>query len=177
LLKSGNELLERLKADPHNRLVRQEIEVAKRAMEGIQKTLRRGANSLQRDLAPSMAVVDKLAVSVRRFGEADQRDTLKRAIGMIIDNVRELYRAQPALPAKDVIDAAVWEKAAAFEIDQAAEFYEAYALAGYQAMRALDMMTMAVSPTPPVTPEEVTHRANESVGARAKAIAARFASG
>lgn len=175
LLKSGNDLLEQLKASPTDRILRKKIEVAQQSMEMIQKTLRRGANSLQRDLAPSMGMVDKLAVNVRRFGEADQLDALKRAIGMIVGHVRELYLAQPELPAKDIIDAAAWEKSAVAEIEQATDFYEAYALAGYQALRAVDVMTMAVSPTPPLTAEEATHRANESVAARLKAITARFA--
>jgi hypothetical protein len=175
LLKSGNELLERLKATPNDRILRKKIEVAQQDMAAIQKTLRRGANSLQRDLAPSMAMVDKIAASVRRFAEADQKDGLKRAIGQIVEHVRELYLAQPELPSKDIIDAAAWEKSAGSEIDQATDFYEAYALAGYQAMRALDAMTMAVSPTPPLSAEEITRRANESVAARIKAITARFA--
>ena len=73
------------------------------------------------------------------------------------------------------IDAAVWEKSAGSEIDQATDFYEAYALAGYQALRVLDVMTMAVSPTLPQTVEETTDRANEPVASRLKAIAVRFA--
>ncbi|MEO7414061.1 MAG: hypothetical protein ABIZ81_11975 [Opitutaceae bacterium] len=175
LLESGNELLARLKADPNDRLIRQDIERAQQAMAGIQKTLRRGADSLQRDLAPSMGIAEKLAVSVRRFGEADQLDALKRVIAMIVEHVRELYLAQPGLPAKGVIDAPAWEKSAVAEIQQASDFYEAYAMAGYQALRAIDVMTLAVSPTPPLTAEEANLRANESVAARVKAITARFA--
>lgn len=174
LLKSGNELLEQLKANPQDRNLRQEIERAQEGMAAIQKTLRRGANSLQRDLAPSMGMVDDVAVSLRRFGEADRLNVLKSTTGTIIDQVRELYRTQPALPAKNIIDASAWAKAAASEVDQAADFYEAYALAGYQAMRAIEMMTMAVSPSPPLTAEEVSRRATESVAARIKAIAVRF---
>ncbi|HEX2852245.1 MAG TPA: hypothetical protein VHO24_03325 [Opitutaceae bacterium] len=175
LLKSGNELLEQLKASPNDRIIRKKIEVAQQAMEGIQKILRRGANALQRDLAPSLGMVDKMAASVRRFGEADQIDALKRAAGMIVENARELYAAQPELPAKDIVDAAAWEKSAGSEIDRAADFHEAYARAGYQALLALDVMTMAVSPTPPQTAEEATRRATESVAARLKAVAVRFA--
>src|SRR5688572_30473650 len=90
LLKSGNELLERLKTNPNDRGIRQQIEVAQRNMAAIQKTVRRGADSLQRDLAPSMALVEKLAVSVRRFGEATEREVLKRVIETVVEHVHEL---------------------------------------------------------------------------------------
>ena len=63
---------------------------------------------------------------------------------------------------------------AATEIDQANDFYEAYALTGYQVLRALAVMTMAVSPAPPQTAEEATRRANESVAERLKVITVRF---
>ena len=174
LLKSGNALLEQLKLDPNDRILRKKIEVAQRAMETIQKTLRRGADSLQRDLAPSMGMVETLSASVRRFGEADQIEGLKRVTGAIVGHVRELYLAQRALPAKNIIDADAWEESAAIEISNASDFYEAYALAGYQALRAIDVMTMAVSENPPRTGEEATQRANESVAVRLKAITARF---
>lgn len=176
LLTSGKELLERLKANPTDRALRKEIEVAQRAMAAIQKTLRRGANALQRDVAPSTAMIDKLAVSIRRLGEADQLDALKRVITTVIGNVRELYRGQPTLESKDIIDTPAWEKTAVSEIDQASDFYEAYAHAGYQTMLALDAMTLAVSETPPRTGEEAINRANESVVARVKTITARFTS-
>lgn len=176
LLKSGQEMLERLKATPTDRALRKEIEVAQKSMAAIQKNLKRGANALQRDVAPSIAMIDKLALGVRRLGEADQIDALKRAIRMIVGDVHELYRTQPTLPVKDIIDAAAWEKTAVSEIEQATDSHEAYARAGYQAMLALDVMTMAVSPTPPRTAEEAISRANESVAARVRAIAARFTS-
>lgn len=174
LLKSGNELLERLKANPGDRVIRKDIERAQQNMAAIQKTLRRGANALQREVAPSMAMIDKLALSVRRLGEADQIDALKRAITMIVGNVRELYLAQPTLPSKNIIDAASWEKSVVSEINQATDSHEAYARAGYQAMLALDVMTMAVSPTPPRTAGEATHRASESAAVRLKDITARL---
>jgi hypothetical protein len=174
LLKTGQELLERLKADPTDRALRKEIEVVQRNMAAVQKNLRRGANALQRETAPSIAMIDKLAESVRRLGEADQIDALQRATKMIVGNVHELYRVQPTLESKDIIDPAAWEKSAVSEIDQATDSYEAYARAGYQAMLALDVMTMAVSETPPRTAEEATSRANESVAARIKNITARF---
>lgn len=177
LLKSGNELLERLQATPNDRVVRKEIELTQQAMAAIQKNLRRSANSLQRDLAPSMAVVDEIAVSVRRLAEADQKDGLKRAVGMIVGNARELYRTQPSLPAKDLIDAAAWENSAESAIEQAGDFHEAYARTGYQALLALNAMSMAVSQRPPETAEEMMRRATESVAAQLKAIAARFTSG
>jgi hypothetical protein len=174
LLKSGNELLERLKASPNDRAIRKEIELMQQNMATIQKTLRRGANSLQRDVAPSVGMIDKLAVSIRRLGEADQPGALKRVIKMVVGHVGELYRAHPALPEKEIIDAAAWEQSATAEIDQATDFYDAFARAAYQAMLALAVMTMAVSPLPPRTAEEATSRANESVAKRLTAITARF---
>jgi hypothetical protein len=174
LLKSGQELLERLKANPTDRALRKEIEALQRAMAATQKTLKRGANALQREVAPSIAMIDKLAVSLRRLGEADQLDALKRAIKMIVGNVRELYCVQPTLESKDLIDPVAWEKSAVSAIDQATDFHEAYAHAGFQAMLALDAMTLAVSQIPPRTADEVMTRANESVAARIKAITARF---
>jgi hypothetical protein len=62
LLTSGQEMLERLKANPTDKALLKEIEKAQAAMETIQKTLRRGANALQRDVAPAMALIDPLAL-------------------------------------------------------------------------------------------------------------------
>jgi hypothetical protein len=177
LLKSGTELLERLKANPTDRIIRQEIDTAQRNMATIQKNLRRGADSLQRDLAPSMAMVDKLAVSVRRFGEAGDVKALTRVLETMVEHVAELYRSQPGLSSKDLIDAASWGKSAVAEVEQATDFYEAFASAGYQAVRALEVMTLAVSQTPPATAGEIIERANEGVATRLKVIAQRFASG
>ena len=177
LLASGTELLEQFKANPSDRSLRERIERAKRDMAGIQKTLRRGADSLQRDLAPSMAMVDELALSARRFGEAGERDELTRVLETIFDQVRELYRTQPGLPSKNLIDTTSWGKSAVAEIEQTTDFYEAYASAGYQVVRAIEIMTMAVSQTPPVTADEISGRANAAVASRLKAIAERFASG
>lgn len=176
LLKAGNELLGRFKASPKDRALRKELEQAQKAMESIQKTLRRGANALQREVAPSMGMIDQMALSIRRLGEADAMDALKRVTKEVIDHTRELYRTQPTLPARDLIDATAWETSAAAEIERAPDFYAAYACAGFQVMRALDLMTLAVSPAPPSTTEEATHRANESVATRLKAITARFTS-
>lgn len=174
LLKSGREMLERLKANPTDRAIRKEIETVQRNMTAIQKTLRRGANALQREIAPSMAMIDKLAESVRRFGEADERDVLKRVIKIVVGDARELFHAHPTLKARDVIDPAAWEKSAAAEINQATDFHEAFAQAGYQVIVALDAMTMAVSDNPPRTAAEAMNRANESAAARIKSITARF---
>lgn len=174
LLKSGQELLERLKANPTDRALRREIEAVQRNMAAVQKTLKRGANALQREVAPSIAMIDQLAESVRRLAEAEQLDALKRAVKLVVGNVRELYRVQPTLPTKDIIDAEAWEKSAVAAIDQATDFHEAYAQAGNQAMCALEMMTLAVSDTPPQTGEEAAQRANEAVTARVKAITERF---
>lgn len=174
LLTSGNELLERLKADPTDRVVRKEIEVAQRNMAAIQKTLRRGANALQRDVAPSMAMIDPLALSVRRFAEAEQIDALKRVMALFVGHARELYRAQATLPSKDIIDAVAWEESAVAAIEQATDVSEAFARAGYQALLALAVMTMAVSPEPPRSAEEATRHANASAATRLEAITRRF---
>ncbi len=119
-------------------------------------------------------MIDTLALSLRRLAEADQFDALQRVIKLIVGHARELHLAHPALPDKHIIDAATWEKSAVSEIDQATDFHEAYARAGSQVMLALDVMTMAVSPTPPQTSEEAIHRAGESVVARIKTITTRF---
>jgi hypothetical protein len=174
LLDSGNELLTQLKANPGDRTLRQEIERAQREMAAIQKTLRRGADSLQRDLAPSMGLVDKLSVSIRRFGEAEQLDSLNRSIGLIIENVEELYRAQASLPARHIIDAISWKKSVASETEQSGDFYEAYALGGFQALRAVEAVSMAVSEKPPESTGELSERADAAVATRLKAVAARF---
>jgi hypothetical protein len=177
LLKSGQELLEQLKANPSDRSILKQIEGAQRDMAATQKTLRRGADSLQRDLAPSMAMVEKLAVSVRRFGEASDSDVLKRVIESVVEHVRELYLAQPGLPSKNLIDAAAWGESAVAEIEKLTEFHEAYAATGYQVVRAIEVMTMAMAESPPQTAAEISERANEAVAARLKAIAARLANG
>lgn len=173
-LQSGRELLEKLKANPTDRALRKEIERVQRAMEAMQKNLRRGTNALQRDLAPSLAMIDKFSESVRRLGDTDEHDALKRVLKTIVGQVRELYAAQPGLPAKDCINADVWEKSAVGEIDQAAGIHDAYARAGYQTMLALALMTLALSAHPPRTADEATSRANEAVGVRVKEVAGRF---
>lgn len=174
LLDSAKGLLEKLKTDPTDRAIRKEIEGAQQAMTGIQKALKRGANALQRDVAPSLAMIDKLADLVRRFGEAEATDGLKRVLKTAVEHVRELYTAHPDLPARNIIEAGSWEKTAVAEMDLSTGFADAYALAGYQTILALDLMTMAVSANPPRTAEEATQRANESITARLKSITARF---
>jgi hypothetical protein len=174
LLKSGQELLEKLKANPTDRALRKEIERAQQNMTAVQKTLRRAGNSLQRDLAPSLALIDEMAVSVRRLSEADDIDALKRLLKAIVGQVREFYASQPSLPGKRIVDAAAWEKSVVSEIDQAAGFYDAYARAGFQATVALEMMTLAVAEHPPGTAEEATERANQAVAVRLKEITTRL---
>lgn len=175
LLTTGQELLEQLKANPTDRTLRREIEVAQRAMEAIQKDLRRGAFSLQRELSLSMAMIDRLAETVRRLCEAEQAETLKRALQEFAELAGDLYVAlKSALPAKDLVDAAAWEKSALAAVEPATDFHDAYARAGHQAMLALEAMILAVSANPPTTAEEVTRRAGESAAGRLKAITARF---
>ncbi len=177
LLRVGKEQLERFKAAPTDKALRKEIERTQASMAAIQKTLRRGTNALQRELAPSMAMLDEIALTLRRLGEADQKEPLKRAVKRIIEQADELYRAQPTLTAKRIVDAEAWANSAAAEIDRAPEYYEAYAHAGTQAMLALDVMALALSTTPPTTAEDATRRASESVSARIKEITGRFTTG
>ncbi len=174
VLQNGNELLERFKTNPTDRALRKEIELAQRDMATIQKTLRRGADSLQRDVAPSMAMIDELALTVRRFAEADQLDGMKRITQVFLGHVHQLYRTQPTLPSKDIIDAVAWESSALAEVDQAADFHEAYARAGFQAILAIEVMTMAVSSAPPENAQEAATRANSSAATRLKQIATRL---
>jgi len=174
-LASGKELLERLKANPNDRGIRQEIEVAQRGMEAIQKTLRRGANALQRELSPSVASIDLMATTVKQFSEADQKDALKRVVKTLVAQVRDFYRSHP-LPTKNLIDAASWEAAALTEIEQSTDFYDAYARTGFQATFALELLTLAVSENPPATPAETTTRGHAAAAERLKAITARFTS-
>jgi hypothetical protein len=175
LLAAGREQLEKLKANPTDRVLRKEIERTQKDMEAVQKNTRRTANALQRDLAPSLATIDQMADHIRKLSEATQNDALKRQLKSMVGQVRELYADQPDLPAKGIVDAATWEKSAAAEIDQAAGFHDAYARAGYQATLALEWMILAVSENPPRTTEEAIQRANEAVSARLKEITARFA--
>lgn len=174
LLKSGQELLEQFKANPADKALRKALDAAQKSMANIQKTVRRGANALQREIAPGLAMVDRLAQSVRKFVEADQLDALKRGVKAAIGLAHEFYVAQRALPLNATIDAATWEKTAAAEIDQAGDFYDAYARTGYQTILVLETMRLALCETPPQTLEETTKRANESVAARIKEIAGRF---
>jgi hypothetical protein len=164
-----------LKASPNDRVIRKEIEAAQRQMESIQKDLRRESFSLQRELALSVAMIDKLADSVRRLCEAEASEGLKRVLKTLVAEVRELYAGLEATRLKkNIVDPGAWEKSAAAEIEQAVDFYDAYARAGYQAMLAVEAMTLAVSERPPMTAEEATRGANEAVAARIKTITARF---
>ena len=174
MLKSGTALLDQFKADPTNRALRQEIERTQQAMAGIQKTLRRGANALQRDVAPSVAMIDKLAECVRRLCEAAESDALKRAIKTVVANVRELYADHPSLPLRNIVDASAWERSAVAELQQAAGFDDAYARTSYQAILALELMTLAVGENPPQNSEEATTRATQRVAERLQAITARL---
>lgn len=174
LLKAGKALLEQLKANPGDRALRKEIERAQQDMAGIQKTLRRGANALQREVAPGVALIDKLAESVRRLGEAEHVDALKRVLKAIVAHVRDFYAEQPSLPSRNIVDAAAWEKSAVAELDQAAGFHDAYARTCYQAILAVDLMTMAVSENPPQTTQEATTRGMQGVAVRIKEVTARF---
>ena len=178
LLKSGRELLERFKANPTDRALRQEIERAKKEMEGIQKNLRRDAFAVQRELSRSMAMIDHVADSVRRICAAEKSDALKRGLQELVGHLRELYAALKAtLPAKNLVDASAWESAALSALEPATDFHDAYARAGHQAMLALETMTLAVSETPPQSAEDATHRANAAAAARLKEITARFTAG
>jgi hypothetical protein len=175
LLNTGKEMLEKFKATPTDRELRKEIDRLQQKMESIQKTVRRGANALQRELATSLAMIDEMAVGVRRFSEADDAGALKRVLSTMIAKVVELYAAQPLPPAKDIIDPQAWETSALAEVGQAVDFYDGYARTGYQLTLALELMGLAVSDNPPASAEDATARGNAAAAARLKAITARFA--
>ncbi|HVU35783.1 MAG TPA: hypothetical protein VHE61_20245 [Opitutaceae bacterium] len=174
-LKSGQELLEKLKASPTDRSIRKEIERAQSSMAAAQKAVRRASNALRRELAPGLALVDAMAVSVRRFSEAEQTDALKRVIKSVVAQTRDFFASQPGVSSKGVIDAAAWEKTAVAEINQSAGFHDAYARTGHQVIVALELMTLAASESPPQSAEEATRRAHEAVAARLTALTARLA--
>lgn len=174
LLKSGQEWLEKLKANPTDRAVRKEIERAQQDMTAIQKNLRRGANALQRELAPSLAMIDSMAESVRRLAVADDTDALKRLIKTVVEQVRDLYAAQSDPLLKDVVDAEGWRKSVGAEIDQAAGIHDAYARTAHQVVLALELMALVLSGDPRPAAEETVPRANESAAARIKEITARL---
>lgn len=175
LLKTGNVQLEQLKATPTDKAMRKEIERTQKDMAAIQKNLRRGAHELQAELSLVMAMVDETGVIVRRLSEAEQPDVLKRLLKKSIEHVRDLYAGLEATRhAKGIIDVAAWEQSVNETMAPATDFYDAYARAGYQAIFAFDLMSMAVSEKPPQTAEEATQRANQSVAARVKDITARF---
>jgi hypothetical protein len=174
LLKTGHELLARFKTTPTDGALRKELEGLQRSMAAIQKTLRRGANALQRDTAPSVAMIDPVAVSIRRLCEADDPEALKRVVKLLVGHLHELYLTHPTLESKQIIDPAAWATSATAQIDGATDFYEACARAGHQALLALEAMTLAVSEAPPRTAAEALSRANASAAARLKTISARF---
>ncbi|MGH7995013.1 MAG: hypothetical protein ACRD27_03110 [Terracidiphilus sp.] len=174
LLDSGKALLEKLKANPADRTLRKEIELAQQSMTAVQKSVRRGANTLQRELAPCLAMIDQMATSVRCFAEADRKDELKRLLKAVAGQVRELYGAHPSLPADNLIDAEAWESSGAAEIEGGADFYVGYAHAGYQTTLALEFATMALSEVPPRTAEEAAGRAADALAVRLREVAARL---
>jgi hypothetical protein len=175
-LHSGRELLEKLKANPTDRAVRKEIELAQKDMAATQKALRRGANALQRELAPGLAAIDRMAEQIRKLVEAGQSDGLKRIVRAVVAHVGEFCAAQPA-PLKSLVDPEAWEKMAVAELDQAAGFNDAFARAGFQTVLALEIMTAVLAENPPRTPDEATGRATAAASERLKRITARFATG
>jgi hypothetical protein len=174
LLQSGRDLLEKLKANPTDRAIRQEIESAQQAMEAIQKTLRRDTNALQRELAPALAMIDDAAVTVRRFSEADTTDALKRCLKTVVEQTKTLYAARLSTAGKSIVDAEAWEQSAVAEIASAVDFYDAYARAGYQTILGLDLMAMVMTESPPLTADDAARQANAAVAARVKDVTARL---
>lgn len=177
LLNSGKEFLEKLKADPTDRAIRKEIERLQQEMAAVQKTLRRAANTLQRDLAPGLAMIDQMAVSARRLSEAEEGEVLNRLLKTVIGQVRDFYSSHPAGPDVAGADIAAWEQSALADIGEAVDFYDAFARVGYQVTLALELMTMALSDNPSRTAEEATNRGHLAVAMRIKEITARFAAG
>lgn len=173
LLKVGEELLEKFKADPTNRDLHKELERVQGKMALVQKNVRRGANTLQRELAPSLGLIDRIADGVRRLCEAADKEALQRAMKLLLACVQDFYRAHPSA-SNGIVDALAWEKSALSAIAEAADFYDAQARAGYQALLGLEVLTMAQSPDAPQTVEETSQRANASVAQRLTSIASRF---
>jgi hypothetical protein len=174
LLESGKQMLEQLKANPTDREIRRQIDVAQQNMAAIQKMVRRGTNALQRDVAPSVATIDPIADTVRRFVEATDRDDLGRVLRTLIGQVSELYATHPTITARDLIDTNAWEKTIESELDQASGPDDSYARAGYQALLAIGLMIFAVSENPPKAAAEAFSRGTEGVATRLKGITARF---
>lgn len=177
LLEAGKAQLEKLKANPLDKAVTKEIERTQALMAAVQKDLKRGANTLQHEVAPGLAMIDQMSDGVRRLAEADKSETLKRLLRMVVEKVGELYRAQPDLPEKEIVDAEAWETTALGEVEAAAGFTDAYAHSGYQTTLSLELMAMALSETPPATPGEASQRARTAVTVRLKEITERFAGG
>ena len=121
-----------------------------------------------------MGIMDKLALSIRRFAEADGLDALNRTGKTIFEHVRELYAEQPRLESRTIIDETSLEQSALTEISQGTDFYDSFARTGYHVMLAIDLMTLAISETPPRTMEEARSRAQETSNARVNTIAARL---
>lgn len=174
LLESGKALLEQLKASPSDRALRKEIEQAQRSMAGIQKKLRRGADTLQQEVAPAIGLIDKIAATLKRLSESEDKEAQTRAVTMMVAHVQELYRAHPSLPSSGIIDAASWQKSAVRSVEEAEDFYDALARSSLQAIVALEVMIMALSTTPPTSAEDATRRADESVAQRLKRITERY---
>lgn len=176
LLEAGKAQLERLKADLRDQAVRKELERTQALMAAVQKDLKRGANTLQHEVAPGLAMIDQMSDGVRRLADADKSETLKRLLRMVIEKVGEMYSAQPDLPEKEIVDGELWEKTAGAEVDAAEGFTDAYARTGFQTTLALEYMSMALAETPPATSEEAGQRAQTAVAVRLKEITSRFGS-
>ena len=174
LLRAGQAQLERFKANPEDASIRAELKQTQRNMEAIQKTLRRGAASLQNEVNPSIRILDTLADHVRRLCESEDKIEIKRWTKAIVQQPEALYRAHPALPTKGIIDTASWEMSAAAAVDEANDFQEAQDRAAFQSMLVLEIMIMAISANPPQSTEEATERANASVALRTKNLMARL---
>lgn len=175
LLSSGETLLTQLKADPTDRAVRKEIERAQQKMEAVQKTLRRSADALQREISPGVRLLDEMAATLRYLAEAEDALSLKRATKKLTLHAQELFRHAPQAP-HGLIDAATWEASAVEAIDQSQDFYEAHARAGTQAVLALALMSISLSAGAESVPESVLTLANGAVTKRLTEIAARLSS-
>jgi putative component of toxin-antitoxin plasmid stabilization module len=173
-MKIGAEWLEKFKASPADKSIRKEIERAQKNMAHVQKSMRRAADTLRRELGPGLAVIDEAAVSIRRLCEATDAPGLKRVVRELIEHVRSLYAATAN---QKLIAAPAWEEAAFSAIDQAVEFHDAYARSGHQAALALELMAEIWSESPPQNPAELIQRADAATAKRLREIAQRFAKG
>lgn len=174
LLKSGHALLEELKLRPTDRALRKEIERTQRKMETLQKTLRRGADALQREISPGVRSLDELAAALRQLAEAEDTAKLRRAVHSMLAVARDRYHSGDHPPGNGVSPVAAWERGAVEAVENATNFYAAHARAGTHAILVTELLSAAMRVTPPETLDAGLQEAHAAVARRLAAVAERF---